>query len=350
LKIVVPGLLVAGLILAGCGTGATPSPTVAEQEPVVETVAPQSADEAEPAASPSEVTIAMAFVPNVQFAPVYVAIEKGYFAEEGVDVTLDYGMENDVVQLVGTNKVEFAVASGDQVLLARSQGVPVVYVTTWYRRFPVALASLTLDLSDPKNVEGHTVGLPGLFGASYIGWLALAQAAGIDQDQVKLESIGFNQAPVLVEGRVDAIVVYGNNEPIQLRAEGYENLSVAEVSDYIDLVANGLITNEQTVQEHPEVVQAVVRAFLRGLQETIERPDEAFDLVVSKYVPEAGGENAEVQRQVLDKTIEYWRSDVLGRSDPDAWQTSHDFMREAGLLDRDVDVEAAYTNRFIEGE
>ncbi|HBY96575.1 MAG TPA: hypothetical protein DEP84_21970 [Chloroflexi bacterium] len=296
------------------------------------------------------VTVAMGFVPNVQFAPFYVAISKGYFADEGLDVTLDYGMENDIVQLVGTNKLQFAVASGDQILLARAKGLPVVYVATWYKRFPTALASLTLDLSNPKNVEGHTVGLPGLFGANYVGWLALAQAAGIDQDKVKLESIGFNQVPVLVEKRVDAIVVYANNEPLQLEAQGYKDISVADVSKYIDLVANGLITNEATIQEQPELVQGVVRGFLRGLQETIDHPDEAFDLVVAQYVPEAGGENAALQRRVLAKTIEYWRANPLGRSDPAAWQTSHDFMRKAGLLDQDVDVAKVFTNRFVEAQ
>lgn len=331
LKILLVMTVLSALVLGGC-SAATPAPTAALAT--------------EQALIP--VTVAMGFVPNVQFAPFYVAMSKGYFAEEGLDVTLDYGMENDIVQLVGTDKLQFAVASGDQVLLARAKGLPVVYVATWYKRFPTALASLTLDLSDPKNVEGKTVGLPGLFGANYIGWLALAQAAGIDQNKVKLESIGFNQVPVLVEKRVDAIVVYANNEPLQLEAQGYENVSVADVSKYIDLVANGVITNERTIQEHPEQVEGLVRGFLRGLQETIDHPDEAFDLVVQQYVPEAGGENAAVQRRVLDKTLEYWRANPLGHSDPAAWQTSHDFMRKAQLLDQDVDVSAAFTNRFVE--
>lgn len=345
LNVLLVMVAISGLLLAGCSAPATPVPAATTAPATVPTAPGVSSPTA---ASLTPVTVAMGFVPNVQFAPFYVAMEKGYFADEGLDVTLDYGMENDIVQLVGTGKLQFAVASGDQVLLARAKELPVVYVATWYKRFPTALASLTLDVSNPKSVEGHTVGLPGLFGANYIGWLALAQAAGIDQDKVKLESIGFNQVPVLVEKRVDAIVVYANNEPIQLEAQGYKDVKVADVSDYIDLVANGLITNETTMKEHPELVQGVVRGFLRGLQETIDHPDEAFDLVVKQYVPEAGGENVAIQRQVLEKTLEYWRANPLGESDPAAWKTSHDFMREAGLLDSDLDVSAAFTNRFVE--
>ncbi|HYN87720.1 MAG TPA: ABC transporter substrate-binding protein [Ardenticatenaceae bacterium] len=322
------GIVIGALLVSGC-RGAGP---VASTPPTART----------------PVKVAMGFVPNVQFAPVYVAIARGYFAEEGLDVTLDYGMENDIVQLVGTNALQFAVASGDQVLLAREKGLPVVYVSTWFKRFPTALVSLALDLSDPRAVEGHSVGLPGLFGANYVGWLALAHAAGINTDEVRLESIGFNQVPVLVEGRVDAAMVYANNEPLQLAAQGHETISTAEVSDYINLVANGLITNETTIREQPELVQGMVRGLLRGLEETIARPEAAFDLVVAEFVPEAGGENAQIQRQVLEKTIEYWRTDSLGVTDPAAWQTSHDFMRTAGLLEQDVDINAAFTNRFVE--
>lgn len=224
------------LLIVGCAPTVAPATT----EPSGADVAPELVP----------VTLAMGYIPNVQFAPFYAAIENGYFAEEGIALTLDYGMENDLVELVASNELQFAVASGDQVLLGRAGGRPIRYVANWYRRYPVAITSIELDLTTPQALEGQTVGLPGLYGANYIGWLAYAQATALDTTTIQLEAIGFNQVPILAEGRVDAAVVYAMNEPLQLEQEGY-TVSTVRVADEIDLVANGLITNEATIEATP---------------------------------------------------------------------------------------------------
>lgn len=309
---------------------------------------PACAPTAAPAPAAEPVTIAMGFVPNVQFAPLYVAVSRGYFADEGIELSFDYGMEDDIVQLVAANELQFAIASGDQVLLARSRGLPVTYVANWYRRFPVAVTSIELDLADPAALEGRTVGLPGLFGANYIGWLALAQAAGLDSETIRLEAIGFGQVPVLIEGRVDAAVVYASNEPLVLAAEGYEP-STLYIADYVDLVANGLITNDQTIEDHEALVAGMVRAMVRGIEETLNDPDAAFELVVDEWVPEAGGDNAAAQRAVLDATLAFWQNpEGIGHLPASAWETSQEMLLAAGLLDSAVPLEQVTTIRFVE--
>lgn len=301
-------------------------------------------------AAPSElrpVTLAMGFIPNVQFAPFYVALEKGYFAEEGIDLTLDYGMENDLVQLVAANELQFAIASGDQVLLGRSSGLPIRYVANWYRRFPVAVTSLEHELSDPTVLEGKTVGLPGLFGANYIGWLALIHATGLDGESVNLEAVGFNQVPVLAEGQVDAAVVYATNEPLVLAAEGYEPNTIL-IADFIDLVSNGIITNDQTIAQEPELVQGIVRATLRGIQDTLADPTAAMQIVVDKYVPEAA-DQLDQQRAVLDASLPFWQNDTPGKLPRSAWEASQTFMLDAGLINEAVPLDEVYTDEFVDG-
>jgi len=294
------------------------------------------------AAAPSEeITLAMGYIPNVQFAPFYVALEKGYFSQEGLKIEFDYGIETDLLSLVGQGELQFAVASGDQVILARSQGLPVVYVMTYYKRFPVAVVSLEVPLEEPRDLVGRKVGAPGLYGANYIGWRALLYAAGIPEGEIPLHSIGYTQVASLTEGKVEAAVVYANNEPVQLQQEGYEP-HILYVADYIDLVSNGLITNEETVEKEPELVERLVRAVLRGLRDTIEKPEEAFE-ICKRYVPEM----TEAQLPVLKKTIPFWRSEPLGYSDPKAWEASQRFMFEVGLIDKETDVREMFTNRFI---
>jgi len=294
----------------------------------------------------THIDLGVGFVPNVQFAPLYVAQAKGFYAEAGLDVSLEYGYENDFVALTAQGERQFAVASGDQVILARSQGLPIVYVMKWYQRFPVvAAAPAKAGIDSPQALAGQSVGIPGLFGASYVAWKALVHAAGLDESAIDLQEIGFTQAEALNQGVIDAAVVYVANEPIQLERAGMA-VNVIEVSDYIDLVANGLITNEELIRENPDLARRMVGASLKGLAYAIEHPDEAFD-IVRQFIPEMSDDDAPTQRAVLDASIELWRSNEPGLSDPRAWADSAAFMRASGLIETDVDVDKLYTNKFV---
>lgn len=296
--------------------------------------------------APEKITLAMGYIPNVQFAPFYVAVEKGYFAAENVEVEFDYGMETDLLKLVGVGELQFAVASGDQVILARAQGLPVTYILNWYRRFPVCVVSLKeKGIKGAKDLVGRRVGTPATEGASYIGWRALLHAEGIDEALVNLQVIGYTQVASLIEDRVDAAVCYALNEPVQLRQSGY-SIDVIYVADYANLVSNGLITNDQTIAERPELVQRLVRAVLRGLKYTIEHPDEAFE-ICKEYAPEIAGDNEALQNAVLVESIKFWQGDKLGYSDRAAWEESQRFMRQIGLVDAEVEVEKLFTNQFV---
>jgi NitT/TauT family transport system substrate-binding protein len=293
----------------------------------------------------NSIRLPMGYVASVQFAPVYVAVEKGYFAAEGIELEFDYSWETNGVQLVAAGELPFAIASGDQVLLAREQEMPIVTFVNWWRRFPVAVIALEESgIKGPSDLAGRKVGIPETFGASYIGWRALASEVGLSEGDVTLETIGYTQLANLTEDRIDAAVVYANNEPVQLEQMGYQYVEFS-VADYATLVSNGLITNEKTLEKNSELVRGFAQAFLKGLEDALADPDAAFE-ICREYV-EGLDENEAAQRAVLEASLEYWQGEPLGASDLTAWQTTADVMLGAGLLSSDVDVEQAFTNDYL---
>jgi NitT/TauT family transport system substrate-binding protein len=292
------------------------------------------------------VRLPVGYIPNVQFAPFYVAMEKGYYTEAGFDLQIDYSMETSGTALVGANEIPFAVVSGEQVLLAREQGLPVVYVMAWYQDFPVGVvAKQEQGIRTPADLAGKRIGIPGLYGASYIGFRALLSSAGLQESDVTLDSIGFAQVEALAAGQEQAAVVYITNEPIQLRAQGIP-VDVIPVSDYAHLAANGLITNETIIQENPELVRRFVQATLRGIETARSDPDETYE-ICKKYVEALAQADEAVQKEVLRTSINFWNTEPPGASDPQAWENMQQILIEMGLLKAPLDLSKAYTNEYI---
>lgn len=299
-------------------------------------------------ATPTPIRLPMGYIANVQFAPFYVAVEKGYFAQEGIELSFDYSFETNGVQLVGAGQLPFALVSGEQVPLARAQGLPVVMVAQWYQRYPIAVFALAeKGIRTPQDLQGRKVGLPGFFGASYVGFKALLYASGLrDEDVEAVDLGGFTQVAAVKEGKVDAAVGYINNEPLVLRRAGLA-VNVIDVADYTALVGNGILTNERTIRDQPDLVRRFLRAFLRGLRDTLRNPREAFE-ISKKYVEGLSGENEAAQWEVLQATLPLWQAEMPGRSDLRAWQEMVNVLVRMGQLKEPGDIPAMFTNAFVE--
>ncbi len=320
-------VLAVGLVLVGCGR---------------QSAAPQP----QPTSALVHIRLPMGYIPNIQYAPFYVAQAQGFYREAGFDVSFDYSFETDGVALVGASKLPFAIVSGEQVLMARDKGVPVVYVLAWWQKYPVVVvADAKLGLKTPADLKGHRIGLPGLFGANYIGLIALLHESGLSEQDVTLDSIGFNQVEAFASGKENIVVGYVTNEPIQLRAKGYA-ITTFPVADYVTLASNGIITNEKLIHDDPEMVHRFVRATLRGINYTIHYPDSAYQ-ISTKYVEGLATADRDIQMQILSQAIAYWKGDPLGASQPEAWEKMQQVLLDMGLISHPQDLNAAYTNDFI---
>ncbi len=297
-------------------------------------------------ASPTQVKLPMGYIPNIQFAPFYVAMEKGYFKEVGIDLEFDYAYETDGIALVGAGKVPFSLASGEQVLLARAQGLPITTIYSWYKGYPITLITTDPTIKTPADLKGKTIGLPGLYGANYVGLRALLSVAGLTESDVTLDSIGYSQIESIVSGKEQNVVCYSNNEPIVLADQGIA-FSTLDVSDYLNLASNGIVTNEAMIKEHPEVVKAFLTAFSKGIKDTIQDPEAAYAMS-KKYIEGLNEADKQIQMKILQASIASWNSDMMGESDQASWQNMQKVLMDMQLYSEEQDLGKAFTNDFIQ--
>ena len=149
----------------------------------------------------------------------------------------------------------------------------------------------------------------------------------------------------LARDRDQAVSVYTNNEPVQLRSEGY-SLTELRVADYVQLASNGLITNEKTISENPDLVRRMVKAFLQGLADTIADPAAAYE-TSKAYVENLAQLDPVLQKQKLATVIELWKADRLGFSQPKAWESMQSVLLDMGLLTKPLDLTKAFSNAFL---
>jgi NitT/TauT family transport system substrate-binding protein len=292
------------------------------------------------------VDLTMGYRPDVQFAPLYVAAANGYYEEAGLDVNFVHLPETEAVQLVGVGEIQFAIVSGEQVLLARNQELPIVYVMAWWQDNPIGVAApAAAGIQEPGDLVGKSIGFPGQFAASYIGLRALINAEGVSEDAFSLEPIGYTQVEALLAGSVDGVVIYANNEPVQLEAQGMD-VRVMRVADYVRLPGNGLITSEATLQDDPDLVRRMVEATLRGLQDTIDDPQAAYE-ICKLYVEGLAEADQEVLFRVLLESIEFWTAERLGYSEPEAWDNIQEVLLDMELLEDALDMSEAFSNEYL---
>ncbi len=316
--------LLASMLLAACGNS-TPATTTGGK------------------GSPINASIGLGYIPDIQFSPFYVAVKKGYYTAAGLNVTLNHGIVPDLFGEMMAGKDTFVFAGGDDTLVARSKHLPVVDVSTIYPSYPVSLiVPATSSIQTLADIKGHTIGVPGLFGSTYIGLLALLHAVHLTASDVKLKSIGFTQVSALKQGRVDAVMGYTNNEPLQLRRLGMQ-VRTFDVPNYQPMVSNGIVTTEQTWSSQTSMVRAFVQATIKGLNEVLANPSEALELSKS-FIP---GMNTVQAQDELQATIPIWKGTgqhPLGYNDLVTWQAMAQFMAGQGLIPANPDVSKAFVN------
>ena len=222
-------------------------------------------------------------------APYLVAIDKGYYKAEGLNVSIDPGSGSvEGINRVASGAYEIGFADINSLIKYRDnpRNLPVKAVMMVYDTPAFSIVSLKKNgISKPKDLEGKVLGAPAPDGA-YAQWPIFVQANKIDASKVKIENIGFPvREPMLAQGKVDAITGFWFSSYMNLKANGVkdEDIVVLHMRDFgVDLYGNVILANPDFMRFSPKAVAGFVRATIRGIQDTVKNPDSAIDSLMKR--------------------------------------------------------------------
>ena len=248
------------------------------------------------------VTIQLRWFHQFQFAGYYAAIEKGFYAEEGLRVSLrEFEPGKDRIAPVLEGKAQYGV--GDPSLLKlRMQGQPLVVLAQIFQHSPsVLITRRESGVFSPEELVGKKVMMPlGDFGSAAIQVMIL-DALG-DLNRLSLIPQTYNHEK-LITGDIDAMATYLSNEPFKLKSKGVA-VNVIDPRSYgIDFYGDNLFTTEKEVDQQPDRVKKMVRATLKGWEYALEHKDEIIDLILKKYNPALGRNQLGYEAKVVDQMI-----------------------------------------------
>lgn len=298
----------------------------------------------------TKVTVVLDWTPNTNHTGLYVARDKGYYAEEGLDVSIILPGEAGAEQMVATGNADFGVSYQEAVTLARSEQVPIVSLAAVIQHNTSGFAApAERGLKSPRDLEGKKYGG---------GWnLAIEEAmldtlmknAGADPSRVNIVTTGGGDFFTSVErGDIDfAWIFYAwTGVEAELRNIDLDILYLNEYAKELDYYTPVLVASEKTIEERPELVKAFMRATDKGYQFAIDHPEEAGELLADAE-PDLDRELVIASQKWLSPR---YKDDAprWGEQKLEVWRDFADWMNKyAILLDGDFDAEAAFTNDFL---
>jgi NitT/TauT family transport system substrate-binding protein len=286
------------------------------------------------------VTVRLKWFNQAQFAGFYVAQAKGDYKAAGLDVNIQPGGPDfPAVQMVAGGNEQFGVTGADQILIARSKGVPVVAVAVIYRRNPFVLFSLAKSgLKTPADYIGKKVGVK-IGGNEELIYRAVLAKAKIDKSQLTEIPVKFDMTPLLT-GDIDVWPGYLINEVLAAKEKGFD-VNIVYPSDYgIDLYADTLFTTEAMLKEKPDVVRNFVAATLKGWNTAIAAPEEAAKITV-KYGDKL---NYEHELAMVKASVPLLKPDgkPVGYMDQAGWSSAQQLLLAAGFQKAPVEIAKAF--------
>jgi len=298
--------------------------------------------------SPHKLTLMLDWYPNAVHSLFYVAQNKGYFAEQGLEVDIRMPADgNDGLKLVAADQVDLALSYQPQVLMARGENIPVKSIAAIVRH-PLnhLLVPSGESVHSPKDLAGKRIGYSSI--PLYEAMVqTMIQNDGGDPKTANLIDVGFDLIPALSTGKVDAIMGgFINHEALILAKEGHPVTSINPtdygVPDYYELV---LVASEQGMKQNDVYLKKFMTAITKGQQYVQTHPEEALSILL-KHEDATSPLDQEIEKQSLQILLPLMDAgdQAFGYQDPASWNKVHQWLIDNGLLKTKLKVEEAFMN------
>jgi len=331
-------ILLVSLLTIGLAAGCAP-----KEEPKE---APKDASEEKDL---TKVTVVLDWVPNTNHTGMYVALDKGYYKEEGLDVEIIQPTEGGSADLIAAGQGDFGISYQEQVTYARTakNPLPVKAIAAIIQHNTSGFASpKEKGIESPKDFEGKTYG----------GWgspvekamiKALMEKEGADFSKVDMVDIGAADFFASVKKDVDFTWIYYGWDGVKSELINFpiNFIKLQDVDPNLDFYTPVIIASEDTLNDKPELAKKFLMATDKGYKFAIDSPEEAANVLL-KYAPEIDKDLAVASQKYLAK--EYIAdADRWGEMKSEIWKNYANWMYERGLLENKLDVEEAFTNEYL---
>lgn len=292
-----------------------------------------------------DITLKLKWLHQAQFAGNYVAVEKGFYENQGLKVNLSpYSYESSPIDSVIKGESEFGIAGADEILIARGNDMPVKAIAVIYKTNPVVAYSLKKDeITKPKDFVGKTVGIEKGTNVEYI-YSAMMKKLKIDRTLIKEVAIGYD-AKELLDGRVDIATGYIINEPNLAREAGQE-VNTILMADYgINMYADVIFAKEDLIKTNPDLVGRFLSATLDGWQYAIENEKETVGIIL-KYATNSNVIHEESMLRDSIPLINDGKS-KLGWMELGQWEQAHNILLSEKILSKPVNIKDAFDIQFL---
>ncbi len=295
-----------------------------------------------------DISIMLDWYPNAVHLAIYVAKEKGYFEDEGLNVKIEMPADtNDPLKLAATGKVDLAISYQSQLLVSRAENIPVVSIAAFVRHSLDAIMYKTESgIQSPKDLEGKNVGYPSASVSEAIV-ASMVENDGGDMNKVKMTDVGWDLMSALATDNVDALVgAYINHEQVLLKSEGY-NIDILNLPDYgvpdnYELI---IVTGEKTLKKKKASFERFWLAVTKGHETLKEDPDAGLQILLD-HENESFPLDKEIEKESLQVLLPFMEDEnaPFGYQDEAAWQEVADWLYESKIIKEPIDPKVAFEN------